>query len=60
MQDCSGPKMQAIRRAHESYIKKMRRVVKRHPEHGKRLISEFKKINNQLLETSVDQRCSSP
>ena len=53
LQDYSGPRNAQIRRAQEAMVKAMRPVIKRHPEHGKRLISEFRKVNEKVLDNSV-------
>lgn len=55
LQDYSGPRQAQIRRAQEAMAKALRPVIRRHPQHGKRLISEFKKSNTKLLETTINQ-----
>jgi hypothetical protein len=33
----------------------MERIIRRHPEHGKRLIAEFRKVATKMVETSSEQ-----
>jgi hypothetical protein len=55
LQDYTGPRSEAIRLAQDKMVKALRPVIQRHPQHGKRLISEFKKTGNQLLDTGASQ-----